>query len=450
MTLKPFALALALAAPPALHAQVSLTSAVDLALRNSPRVKMAEADVQKSRAALAETKDVFIPSFSAGAGLGQSYGYSPNPPTLFFATGQSVIYSASQLPYIHSARAGFNAARQSFEDVREAVAEDVALTYSDLLKDEQREDALQQQVDDTARLLTIIEDRVNAGHDPHIDLTQARLNAAQLRISRLHAHDDTLNDRKHLADLIGQPPGIVRVTGAFPDTPLPLDVVQPEAGYANAQVAAAFLSAHAKQQQAIGDSKYLYRPSVSLFLQYNRYATFTNSFQQLTILDTNNNRINIGANQYAFGFQFNLPIFDRARRDRNRETIADASRTLHEAELAQVNAADGQSRLRHSLEELQAQSEAATLSQQLAQEQLEIIELQLKAPVSGVPILTPREEQNARIAERERYLTVIDANFQLRQAQISLLRQTGRLLEWLSSSGFTPPPPPAIPTLKHP
>ena len=35
-----------------LCAQVSLTSAVDLALRNSPRVKMAEADVDKARAAL--------------------------------------------------------------------------------------------------------------------------------------------------------------------------------------------------------------------------------------------------------------------------------------------------------------------------------------------------------------------------------------------------------------
>ncbi len=445
-----FAVLCALVLTPALHAQLSLPSAVDLALRHSPRVKMAEADVQKSRAALAETKDVFIPALSAGAGLGQSYGYSPNPPTLFYATGQSVIYNGSQFPYIHSARAGYNAAQQSFRDVRESVAEDVALTYSDLLKDKEREDALQQQVDDTARLISIIEDRVNAGRDPHLDLTQARVNAAQLRIARLHAHDDTLNDQKHLADLIGEPAGIVRVAGDFPTTPLPTDLMLSSPGYANAAVAAAFLTAHAKQQQAIGDSKYLYRPSVSSFVQYNRYATFTNSFQELSVVDSNNNRIQIGANQYAFGFQFNLPLFDRGRRDRNRESIMDASHALHEAEQAQVAALDGQSRLRHNLEELEAQAEFATQSQLLAQEQLDILELQLKSPVAGAPVLTPKEQQNARITERERYLAVIDANYQMRQARISLMRQTGRLVEWLNSGGFVTPPAPPVPTLKRP
>ena len=439
-------LAFLAALTPLAHAQVSLPSAVDLALRHSPRVKMAEADVQKSRAALAETKDVFIPSLSAGAGLGQSYGYSPNPPTLFYATGQSIIYGASQLPYIHSARAGYNAARRSFDDVREAVAEDVALTYSELLKDKQREDALSQQTADSNRLIAIVEDRVHAGRDPHIDLTQVKLNAAQLHITLLHAQDDTLNDLKHLADLIGEPADIVHIADSFPPEPLPQQAIKPDPGYANGAVAAAFLTAQAKQQQAIGDSKYLYRPSVSLFLQYNRYATFTNSFHTLEGIDGTA----IGANQYAFGFQFNLPIYDRARRDRNRESIAEASRSLHEAELAEVNALDGQSRLRHNLEELTAQTQAATLSQQLAQEQLDIIELQLKAPVGGAPILTPREEQNARITERERYLNVVDANFQLRQAQISLMRQTGQLLEWLTTAGLMVPPPPPVPTLKHP
>ena len=443
------ALACTVLLAPGLHAQVSLTSAVDLAMRNSPRLKMAEADVQKARAALAESKDVFIPSLSAGAGLGQSYGYSPNPPTLFYATGQSVIYNGSQFPYIHSARAGYNAARLQFQDVREAVAEDVALTYSELLKDQQREDGLQEQVDDTARLVAIIEDRVNAGRDPHIDLTQARLNAANLNLARMHAHDDTLNDQKHLADIIGEPAGIVHISGGFPAEPLPTGVLVSTPGYANAAVAAAYDTAHAKQQQAIGDSKYLYRPSISSFVQYNRYATFTNSFNELSMVDAKNG-VNIGANQYAFGVQFNLPIFDRARRDRNRESIMDASHALHEAEQAQLVALDGQSRLRHNLEELQTQTEAASLSQQLAQEQLENLELQLKAPAAGEPIQTPREEQNARIAERDRYLSLVDANFNLRQAQISLMRQTGRLVEWLNSAGLVTPPAPPIPTLKRP
>src|SRR5690348_6995329 len=62
-------------------AQMSLTSAVDIAVRSHPRVRSAEADVERARAALKETHDVFIPSVTAGAGLGQAYGYSTNPPT---------------------------------------------------------------------------------------------------------------------------------------------------------------------------------------------------------------------------------------------------------------------------------------------------------------------------------------------------------------------------------
>ena len=42
-------LAFAVAAP----AQISMSSAVDLALRNDPRIRMAQADVAKAQAALA-------------------------------------------------------------------------------------------------------------------------------------------------------------------------------------------------------------------------------------------------------------------------------------------------------------------------------------------------------------------------------------------------------------
>ena len=45
--------------------------------------------------------------------------------------------------------------------------------------------------------------------------------------------------------------------------------------------------------------------------------------------------------------------------------------------------------------------------------------------------MTPKDEQNQRIAEREKYLAVVDSNFQLRQAEINLLRQTGQLEQWL-------------------
>ena len=54
------------------HAQISLISAVDLALKNNPRVRLAQADFDKSAAVLKESKDVYIPAITVGSGLGWS------------------------------------------------------------------------------------------------------------------------------------------------------------------------------------------------------------------------------------------------------------------------------------------------------------------------------------------------------------------------------------------
>jgi hypothetical protein len=46
--------------------------------------------------------------------------------------------------------------------------------------------------------------------------------------------------------------------------------------------------------------------------------------------------------------------------------------------------------------------------------------------------MTPEDEQNARILERQRYVDMLDAVFQLRQADIHFLKQTQQLSRWLT------------------
>jgi hypothetical protein len=61
--------------------------------------------------------------------------------------------------------------------------------------------------------------------------------------------------------------------------------------------------------------------------------------------------------------------------------------------------------------------------------------------------MSPKDEQTARIAERDKYLAVLDAGFQLRQTEIQLLRQSGQLESWFKSVVSAPqnklPPSPA-------
>ena len=445
------ALALVLSLAPAAHAQISLTTAVDLAVRNNPRVLGAQSDVARAHAQLSEAHDVYIPNITAGAGLGQGYGYLPSPPTLFEVTAGSLVFSGSQFFYTRSARAGINAAELSLQDVREAVAQDTAIAFITLDHDQQRGQAVQQQVGYASSLVTIVQARIDAGQDSQIDLTQARLTAAQLHLAVLKAQDDVATDRDHLARLIGLPPASLQTDSNFPNAPIP-DASNPVGPYANSAVASAFASAAARQQQARGDARFQFWPQISMFTQYNRYATFTNSFSTLEKFSGNGGHI--GADEAAFGVQISLPFFDKARSAKARETAADATKALHDAQNAQLDALDGQSHIRNSLSELQAQSDVATLQQQLAQQQLDVVRLQLQNGSGNPqgPQMSPKDEQTARIGERDKYLAVLDAAFQLRQAEIQLLRQTGQLESWLHSAAptpTTPSPTPATP-LSHP
>ena len=428
------ALAAAIAPASLARAQTSLTSAVVLALNSSSKVKAAADDVAKAEAALSEARDVYVPAISVGSGLGDSFGYSPYPPTLFTFQAQSLVYSSSQPDYIRSARAGVQATRFLLDDARQAVAEDVANTFIALDHDGKREAALHEELGFAERLVGIVQDRLDAGRDAPIDLTQAQLSAAQLREAVLHTEDEATNDRNHLAGLMGVPPGGIVTSGDLPPLP-PLESADLGPAAPSPAVDAAFAQAKAKQEQSWGDARFLYRPQISLGVQYFRYASFTDSFKQIQISEGD-----ISPNEEVYGVQISIPLFDRVRKAKARESAADASHAYHDAEALQASTRETASRLSRSLAELRAHTEVAALSQRLAQQQLDILVAQLNAPaLEGHAQLTPKDEQNARIAEREKHLAVLDAEYQLRQAEINLLRQTGQLENWLGLAVFPSP-----------
>ncbi|MGO4213616.1 hypothetical protein AB4043_22685, partial [Terriglobus sp. YAF25] len=90
----------------------------------------------------------------------------------------------------------------------------------------------------------------------------------------------------------------------------------------------------------------------------------------------------------------------------------------------------------NALPELAVRTEIATLDRDLAQQQLEAVQIQLNQGSGNpnAPQPTPKDEQNARIQERQKFLDMLDADLALRQTQISALRVTGQLEQWLKSS----------------
>ena len=198
-------------APALVSAQVSLATVVDLAQRNSSAVKLAEADVQRANAALAESKDAFVPSLTLGSGLPAFHdvGFTGGVPSIVNATVQSMVFSLPQNHYIAAARAGVQAATLSLKDAREQVALDASTAYIELDTVNNELAAAQQQEGFADRLVAIEQERAEAGVDPLSELLQARLKAAELKLERLHLETRAATLAKQLATLTGLPSGSI-------------------------------------------------------------------------------------------------------------------------------------------------------------------------------------------------------------------------------------------------
>jgi outer membrane protein TolC len=414
------------------YAQISFSTAVGLALKNSPKVLTAQADVDKALAVLQQLRDAYIPNIVGGSGVGPpSYGYPLGQPSIFNITAQSLVFSYSQRDYLRAAQAALEATRLNLKDIREGVAEDTAVTYLALDRDMQRQAALQEQQGFSDRLVSIVQERLDAGQDTPIDLTTCRLTAAQIRLARLRAEDETAADQAHLARLIGLPAQALGTTsGSVPAFPATSSELTAATMITSPAVESAYAVARSKRETAFGEARYLWRPQISFQGQYSRFAKYTNIQDYYLRFQQNN---------AAVGVQITIPLYDTAHRAKERESAADAARAQHEADSIRDQFFDSRIRARHTAAELSARTEIAKLDQQLARQQLDIMLVQLKAGSGNLsgPQMTPKDEQTARIAEREKFVAMLNANFEAQQAAIGLLRVTRELEAWISAATQT-------------
>jgi outer membrane protein TolC len=413
------------AAPALLSAQVSLTTVVDLAQRNSSAVRLAEADVEKADAALAQTHDAYIPNFSLGSTVGYSYGFPTGQPSVGSATIQSLVLSFAQHQYIKAARAGLEAANLRLKDAREQVALEASTAYIELDTVTRELEASRQQEAFTKELVRIEQERSEAGVDSLSELLQARLTAAQLKLRRLHLETRAATLAKQLAALSGLPSSSLSTNHeSIPEIPAVTGDATPRTLHG---IEAAGALARSKQLQAHGDDLSWRRPQVSFGTVYNYDSDELNSYSTYYK--------NFTPNNISFGFQISVPFFDFSLRAKARQTAAEALRARIEAEQAQRQSEVQIAELTGSLRELDALAEIASLKQQIANSQLQAVLAQLElgsgAEPGAQPRITPKAEQLARIDERQKFQDALDAGFDLSKARLSLLRALGHMEDWL-------------------
>ncbi|HEY0794273.1 MAG TPA: TolC family protein [Acidisarcina sp.] len=428
----PFA-ALLLMASATSQAQVSLYTAVDLALRNSTSVRMATADVDRARAALHESRDVYKPTINLGSGLGYSYGFPLGEPSVFNVSSQSLILSFSQPDYIRSARAALKASELALKDARQQVVLDTSLDYIQLDSLTRQMTALDAQNAAADKLAQIEQQRVDAGLEARTELLRARLTGAQMRLKRLHLANDAAMLRDKLGHLMGITGDALTTLSesiptppSFGETGLGTTLSVDLSALGNEGVQAAYAVAKSKMYVAFGDRRQLHRPQIgfnaiySLFSNFNNYTDYYRNFQQ---------------NNIGIGISMSFPIVDSSRKDKAAESAADAAHATAQADLLRDQTSEQVLQLQKSLAELSAQEEVARLQNDLADAELQAVLAQLESGngTTGTQ-LTPKDEQQARIQQQQRYGEMLDASFELTRARLNLMRAMGTIEDWAKNS----------------
>ncbi len=415
--------------------QTSFNSAIYVAVRNDPRIKLAEDDVHKAEANLATLKAAFVPSISGNIGAGPSYGITTSVPTIFTLHAQSLIMNSSQLGFIKAAHAGIDASKATLQDTKEQVEEDVAISYLSLCEAQERNTVLQQEYGYAQRLVTILEERVSAGVDTELELKQARRTLLQVQLQRLQGNDQAVSLRNHLSQLLGiSAEQLETASASVPPFPS-MDLIGRSTDAHNfdmPSIVSAEADARSKSEEAKADSHYTWRPQIGFAAEYGRISPFNGAS---TYYNLNGNY-----NTAYAAVQVQLPFFDRTHKANARAALIEAQHAAHTVQLLRAQQQDAGVDLRHSMEELSVKEQLALVDQGIANDQLNAILVQLQAGSGreGVAPMTPADEQKARIQERTDYLDVLDDRLQLQESEIRLLRQIGGLQSWIDSAATTP------------
>jgi len=420
-----------LTSPLCCPAQVSLGTVVSLAQQKSPAVRLAQSDVQKAAAELAQTRDAFIPSVGFGSGLPAfpEIGFTGALPTIWDANVQSMVFSMPQIRYVQAARAALTSAQLALIEAREQVALEASTSYIELDAVKTLLEAAHDERTASARLVGIVEERNAAGVEPGLALLQARLAAAQIKLHEIELEARSQTLARQISSLTGLPPASILPDHA--SIPLIPEVKADEAPHKTAGIESAEMLAKARERTAKGDSEHRWMlPQISFGLIYNRNTTLLNNINEYY-------KSFLPANNLSSGFSIQVPIFDAGIHARSAESAADALRARVQAEQASRQNNFAIASLSDNLRVLDTQAEIAGLKQQIAEEQIKSVAAQMElgngaGSGPGAPAqISPAAAQQAHIEERQRFEEAIEAGVDLNKVRLGLLRALGHMQDWL-------------------
>jgi len=404
-----------------------LKRAVELALSHSTTAAAANADQQRVFASYREARSQYIPQLVLGSGLGKSWGYplslEGSAPSIINVNTQSALYNPSLRDFVRAAKTDWNAASLQNKDQRNQVIQDTVLSYAELSKWEALVGHLQEEHAAAIQTEQLVGQWIKEGVDSPQMQNKSHLMTARLRLRLAEAKGAIDVIRNRLAHLTGLPAGNIETESeSMPSLP---EVKQEDdlAGKAvetSPGVQAADSRAEAEVLRARGEHRGSL-PSVDFAAQYGLLAAYNNyqDFFQPGSFQRHN---------ATLGLVIKFPIFSATQRARAEAADALAVKAKKDAETAKNQVSEETLRLQRSVEQMAAAKEVADLEYQVAQSNLESLKIRLDSGSAAW-----HDVQDAREQVNERYNTLQDANFELERAQITLLRATGELENWVAS-----------------
>src|ERR1700687_2543203 len=312
---------------------LSLERAIRLALTHSTGPASANADVQHAFASYRELHNNYLPQLILGSGLGWTYGYplsiEGSAPALANVVAQSSVFNPSQRQFMNAAKTDWHAFEFQDKDQRNAVIQDVALTYAELVKWEARLARLQQDEAEARQMEQAVAERLQEGVDSGVDLNKAKLVAARVRLHQTEAHGSADVLRRHLSTLTGVPVSSIELA---PETIPALPPVAAEEELSEKAIATSpvikFAEQHslAEAMRALGERRALY-PSVDFSAQYARFSTF-NNYTRFFPAGT------FQKDNATIGIALKIPLFNASQRARAEAADAGALKAKKQSEAA--------------------------------------------------------------------------------------------------------------------
>src|SRR5689334_7265443 len=308
---------------------LAFRTAIELALKNSATSGLSQADLQRARSVVRQTKDVFLPQMVLGSGLGGSYGFPLSlegaAPSIFNVNFQGALFNLAQRNNVKAAKSETEATAAQNADRRNDVIMETAMDYVqlDLLDSSLTIQKEQQQA--AQKFQDIVAQRIEAGLDSQVENTRAKLAGARTRldIAQTQAAADQL--RLRLSQLTGLPVTAIQTsTETIPEMPAVAQGqdLPGEALKNSPAVRMADAAAQAKEFRARGERKQLY-PAIDYVGQYAVLARFNNYDQFCQKFQGNN---------VTGGVAIRFPVLNAVQRGAADAAQADAAKSREEVE----------------------------------------------------------------------------------------------------------------------